>query len=182
MNLQQTANKIIFTGPVGAGKTTAISSISDVEPFCTEQYATDETKARKDLTTVAMDYGVLKLGSGEHIHLYGTPGQSRFDFMWDILTEGGIGVIILIDNCRENPLEDFAFFVNAFHSFIRDTAAVVGITRSDLAYKPGIDDYWRVASELDLTIPIFEVDARDRRDVTYLVQALLYSLDSGLSE
>ena len=92
MSLNTTANKIIFTGPVGAGKTTAISSISDVEPFCTEQTATDETKSRKDLTTVAMDYGMLKLNCGELIHLYGTPGQSRFDFMWDILLQGGIGL------------------------------------------------------------------------------------------
>ena len=182
MNMNLTSNKIIFTGPVGSGKTTAISSISDVEPFCTEQFATDETKARKDLTTVAMDYGMLKLISGEQIHLYGTPGQSRFDFMWDILTEGGIGVVILIDNCRPSPLEDFAFFINAFRSFIKETAAVVGITRSDLANLPGIDAYWRVANELDLNIPIFEVDARDKRDVTYLVEALLYSLDAGLIE
>jgi len=182
MNLQHTANKIIFTGPVGAGKTTAISTISDVEPFRTEQYATDETRDRKELTTIAMDYGVLKLGCGEHIHLYGTPGQSRFDFMWDILTEGGIGVIILIDNSRPNPLDDFAFFAGAFQSFIKDTAAVVGVTRSDVSQILKIDDYWRVATELDLIIPIFEVDARDKRDITYLVQALLYSLDAGLSE
>jgi len=182
LNMYMTTNKIIFTGPVGAGKTTAISTISDVEPFCTEQFATDETKERKELTTVAMDYGMLKLQSGELIHLYGTPGQSRFDFMWEILTEGGIGVVILIDNSRPNPLEDFAFFVNSFRSFIRDTAAVVGITRSDIAHRPGIDDYWRITSELDLNVPIFEVDARDRNDVVCLVQALLYSLDAGIEE
>lgn len=176
------ANKILFTGPVGAGKTTAISTISDVEPFRTEQYATDETKERKELTTVAMDYGMMRLSCGEHIHLYGTPGQSRFDFMWEILTEGGIGVVILIDNCRPNPLEDYAFFVNAFRSFIQDTAAVVGVTRSEYPNRPGIEDYWRVTNELDLNIPIFEVDARDRRDVTCLIQALLYSLDAGLVE
>jgi len=177
-----TANKIIFTGPVGAGKTTAISSISDVEPFCTEQFATDETRDRKEMTTVAMDYGMLKLESGELIHLYGTPGQSRFDFMWDVLTEGGIGVVILIDNCRPNPLEDFAFFINAFQSFTSNCAAVVGITRSESTYKPGLDDYWRITSELNLNIPILEVDPRERRDVTFLIQALLYSLDAGLSE
>jgi len=182
MDINMTSNKIIFTGPVGAGKTTAITSISDVEPFATEQFATDETKDRKELTTVAMDYGMLKLACGEVIHLYGTPGQSRFDFMWEILTQGGIGVVILIDNGRANPMEDFSFFVNAFRSFINDTAAVVGITRSDLTSRPGIEDYWRVAKELGLNIPIFEVDARERKDVTYLVQALLYSLDAGLKE
>jgi len=69
--------KIIFTGPVGAGKTTAIASISDVEPFSTDKLSTDMTAKRKAKTTVAMDYGYMKLDSGETIHLYGTPGQER---------------------------------------------------------------------------------------------------------
>ncbi|RKZ90665.1 MAG: GTP-binding protein, partial [Gammaproteobacteria bacterium] len=84
--------KIIFTGPVGAGKTTAITSISDVPPVGTDASASDMTKKRKGSTTVAMDYGILKLDGGEQIHLYGTPGQERFDFMWEILTTGGLGL------------------------------------------------------------------------------------------
>lgn len=82
-------HKIIFTGPVGAGKTTAITSISDVPTLRTDEIASDMTKNRKSETTVAMDYGILNLGNGERVHLYGTPGQERFNFMWDILTEGG---------------------------------------------------------------------------------------------
>ena len=84
-------HKIIFTGPVGAGKTTAISALSDTEIVCTNEAATDMTQDRKKETTVAMDYGIMKLAGGERIHLYGTPGQERFNFMWEILVEGGIG-------------------------------------------------------------------------------------------
>ncbi len=84
-------HKIIFAGPVGAGKTTAIKSLSDIPVMTTDEDATDMTTNRKPQTTVAMDYGLLKLEGGERVHLYGTPGQERFDFMWDILTEGGLG-------------------------------------------------------------------------------------------
>jgi len=178
----KSVNKIIFSRPVGAGKTTSIAAISDIEPFSIEQAASDETKERKALTTVAIDYGVLKLNSREHIHLYGTPGQSRFDFMWEILTDGGVGLILMIDNCRPDPLQDFAFFLNAFNDFIRRTAVVVGITRKELSPSPSIGEYRRVMKELDLNIPIFEVEARNRREVIYLVQTLLYCLDPGLAE
>ena len=175
------AHKIIFTGPVGAGKTTSIAAISDVEPFVTEQIATDATKHRKEQTTVAMDYGMLKLENNERIHLYGTPGQERFNFMWDILTDGGVGLILLIDNKRANPLDDFSFFIQSFKDFIEQTAAVVGVTRMDIACKPALEDYRRVMRELSMNVPIFEVDARERKDVIYLVQTLLYCLDPRIA-
>ncbi|VAW83248.1 putative ATP/GTP-binding protein [hydrothermal vent metagenome] len=103
-------HKIIFTGPVGAGKTTAIASVSDVPLLSTEKSATDMTKNMKPNTTVALDYGSINLGGKERIHLYGTPGQERFDFMWDILTKGGIGLLLLLNNSRPDPFHDMRFF------------------------------------------------------------------------
>jgi signal recognition particle receptor subunit beta len=176
------ANKIIFTGPVGAGKTTSIAAISDIVPFVTEQIATDETRQRKETTTVAMDYGMIKLPEGEKIHLYGTPGQDRFNFMWDILSEGGIGLVILIDNMRPSPLDDLKFFIGAFKEFIDKTAAVVGVTRMDLSEKPHLNDYHRILNESGLNVPVCEVDGRKSGDIVTLIQALLYSLDPGLCE
>lgn len=175
------AYKIIFTGPVGAGKTTSIAAVSDVEPFVTEQIATDDTKNRKEHTTVAMDYGMLKLENNERIHLYGTPGQERFNFMWDILTDNGIGLVLLIDNKRANPLDDFSFFLQSFKGFIEETAVVVGVTRMDIVSKPTLEDYRRVMRELNMNVPIFEVDARERKDVIYLIQTLLYCLDPRIA-
>ena len=98
--------KVLFTGPVGAGKTTAIRTISDNLPMMTDVSATDETKDRKPQTTVAMDYGVIRLGRNEVVHLYGTPGQERFDFMWEILQEGALGLVVLVDNARPSPIAD----------------------------------------------------------------------------
>ena len=173
--------KIIFTGPVGAGKTTAITSISDVPPVKTDESASDMTKNRKASTTVAMDYGVMNLAGGEKIHLYGTPGQERFDFMWDILTVGGIGLVLLLDNTRDQPFQDMRFFLDAFSGFIKKTSVAIGVTQMDLSNKPTIDDYHQELLHLGLKPPLFAIDAREKNDVSLLVQALLYSLDPGLT-
>jgi signal recognition particle receptor subunit beta len=172
--------KIIFTGPVGAGKTTAISSISDIPPVKTDATASDMTKNRKSTTTVAMDYGVMNLEGGEKVHLYGTPGQERFDFMWDILTHGGIGLVLLLDNTRTDPFQDMRFFLEAFDKFITDTSVAIGVTQMDISSKPSISDYHQQLQTLGLKPPVFSVDAREHNDVSLLVQALLYSLDPGL--
>jgi signal recognition particle receptor subunit beta len=174
--------KIIFTGPVGAGKTTAIASISDIAPIKTDTRASDMTQNKKKQTTVAMDYGVLKLDGGEQIHLYGTPGQERFDFMWEILTTGGIGLVLLVDNTQENPMNDLKFFLEAFSDFIGKTNVVIGITRMDLAKKPTIEDYRVELKEMSLNPPLFEVDARQKSDISLLVQALLFTLDPSIKE
>ena len=173
-------HKIIFTGPVGAGKTTAITSISDVPPLRTDELASDMTRNCKAETTVAMDYGILNLGDGERVHLYGTPGQERFNFMWDILTEGGVGLILLLDNTRPAPLQDMRFFLDEFNAFVAQTQVAIGITRTDQIDYPTIDDYHLELKQDQRKLPIFHVDARSRQDVSLLVEALLYSLDPGL--
>ncbi|WP_457673170.1 GTP-binding protein [Thiolapillus sp.] len=173
-------HKIIFTGPVGAGKSTAIRSLSDIAPVSTDERASDITRHRKDQTTVAMDYGVLKLDGGETVHLYGTPGQERFDFMWDILTHGGIGLILLINNARPAPFSDLHFFLSAFDRFIDRTALAIGVTQTDVAHRPTLEDYYRELPAKFINTPIFEVDARERHDVVILVESLLFSLDQCL--
>ncbi len=170
--------KIIFAGPVGAGKTTAVTAASDIPPVRTDAAASDEVRALKPNTTVAMDYGAMKLADGSTIHLYGTPGQQRFDFMWEILTEGGIALLLMIDNSRGDPLKELRFYLGAFSGFIRKTAVAIGVTHVDLAATPRLSDY---RQELDRAgfgcVPVFEVDARSRRDVCLLIEAVLSVID-----
>ena len=170
--------KIIFAGPVGAGKTTAVSAASDIPPVRTDAAASDDVREIKPNTTVALDYGAMKLADGSTIHLYGTPGQERFDFMWEILTEGGIALILLIDNARGDPLKELRFYLGAFSGFIRKTAVAIGVTHMDLGAAPRLADY---QAELDKAgfgcVPVFEVDARERRDVCLLIEAVLSAID-----
>ncbi len=170
-------HKVLFTGPVGAGKTTAIRTLSDHLPVMTDVVATDETRDRKPRTTVAMDYGVIRLGRSEVVHLYGTPGQERFDFMWEILQEGALGLLVLVDNARPDPLGDLDRFLDAYDEFIARTAVAVGVTRTDLAPFPRRRDHVAVVARRGLRAPVLTVDARDRTDASLLLQSLLYSLD-----
>lgn len=173
-------HKLIFSGPVGAGKTTAIAAVSDIPPVVTDVRATDEIAQVKESTTVAMDYGVLNLDSGERVHLYGTPGQERFDFMWEILSEGAIGLVLLVTNTRPDPLQDLRFFLDAFAPLISSTRLAVGVTGLDVERRPTLSDHRQVLLERGLRHPVFEVDARRRQDVAMLIQALLLSEDPGI--
>jgi signal recognition particle receptor subunit beta len=100
--------------------------------------------------------------------------------MWDILITGGIGLILLLDNTRTDPFQDMKFFLDAFSGFIDETGVAIGVTQLDLNNKLTIYDYHKQLQNLGITPPIFAVDAREKNDVSLLIQALLYSLDPGL--
>lgn len=171
--------KFIFTGPPGAGKTTAIASISEFPPVSTDVFATDEIAAVKHKTTVAMDFGEITLDNGQKVRLYGTPGQRRFDFMWKILVQGGLGLIILINNTQPDPLADLAQYLDDFADFIQQTDAVIGITCMDANATPGIDDYYEFLQKRGEMYPVFAIDARDKDDVLLLLDALLACLENS---
>lgn len=166
-------HKIIFAGPVGSGKTSAIACLSEIPIVSTDVCATDEVKERKETTTVAMDYGFFTLDDGEYIHLYGTPGQERFDFMWDILAEGGLGLVLLLDATAIDPIAELSRYLDAFSGFIDETGAVIGITHSDVGNPECFDSIQSHLVSRNRPYPILEVDAREAEDVKLLVLALL---------
>lgn len=173
--------KFIFTGTPGAGKTTAIAAISDFPPVSTDASVTDELIEVKEGTTVAMDFGELTLDSGERIGLYGTPGQERFRHMWEILINGGLGLIILVDNSRPDPIADLKIYLDNFKQFILDTGAVIGITRSDLNPKIGLQNYQDFLEKEGWVLPIFEADARSKDDVLLLLDMLMATVEMNNS-
>jgi len=166
-------DKIIFTGPVGAGKTTAIAAISDVAPVSTDVMATDSTRQLKNKTTVGLDYSYISVGNGKRIHLYGTPGQERFSFMWKILSRGGIGLVLLIPNDHPDPIGKMEFYLNAFEGFIKETGVVIGITRVGIDDNATLTQYQEKLFERQQVYPVFEVDARSDNDMSTLINALL---------
>ncbi len=172
-------HKILFAGPVGAGKTTAIASVSDTPVASTEASATDEVRERKASTTVAMDYGTLRIDDALTIQLVGTPGQERFSFMWDILSMGAIGVVIMIDNARPDPLADLETYLGAFKGLLDQDggAGVVCVTRFDVAANPPLAAHERRVRQLGHRLPVFEMDARRRRDVKTALLAMASELN-----
>ncbi|MDO5625981.1 MAG: ATP-binding protein [Pseudomonadota bacterium] len=169
--------KLVFAGPVGAGKTTAIQSLSDIDVVRTEANASDEVQRLKKTTTVAMDYGLMKLPGGDQVRLYGTPGQKRFDFMWDILTENALGLVLMLRATAPDPVADLHTYVGEFRDFIDRSALVVGITHAE-------DGGWQARQLISRELvrmglpPIaMDTDARSRAHMATLVKALIYGID-----
>lgn len=169
--------KIVFAGPVGAGKTTAIRSLSDIEVVSTEADASDDVRKIKRTTTVAMDYGLMRLDNGDQIRLYGAPGQKRFDFMWEILTENSLGLVLVINAAAADPVAELRQYLDSFRPLIDRTAVVVGVTHTDQGH--AAVRYLLIKEMQRQGIPacVMDADARSRPDVAMLVKTLLFSID-----
>lgn len=177
MNLH--SDKIIFTGPVGAGKTSAIGAVSDVPPVSTDvNFSTGQECQIKDVTTVAMDYSYIQLDDGAKVHLFGTPGQQRFDFMWHILVEGGLGLVLLVNIDHPSPIAELNRYLDAFQDFIEKTGVVIGITRTGVNDQATLEDFQNCLLQRGQVYPIFEVDGRSSEDIKVLLNALLAVITS----
>ena len=168
------AVKIVVTGPFAAGKTTLIRTISEITVLSTERGITDSTRARKSETTVAMDFGRITIDRDLVLYLFGTPGQERFDFMWEILGEGMLGYVVLVDAEREDSLQEAAGILDAFRRMAR-VPYVVALNRSS-----GIDheEEARIRERLDLRpdVALLPCDATDKESVKSVLLALLYAV------
>jgi uncharacterized protein len=158
------AIKILIAGGFGAGKTTLVSSLTEIRPLRTEEDLsapsalidlTDGVEG-KTTTTVAMDFGRITIRDDLVVYLFGTPGQQRFWFMWDELAVGALGAVVLADTRR---LADSFPAVDYFEQ--RSTPFVVAVNCFDGArrFEPEII---RSALSLNLDVPVILCDARER--------------------
>jgi len=170
--------KFIFTGPPGAGKTTAIASISDEPPIITNAISSQKVDAN-GVAAAAMDFAEITLQDDTVVHLYGIPGQERFRFIWEVIIRGGLGLIILIDNTRTSPLDDLDIYLDNFADYIKTTSAVIGITRINKEDKDSLqlDDYHKHLKKRNLELPLFPVDTRKNKDISLLLDSLMAMLE-----
>lgn len=168
--------KLLFTGPTGAGKTTAIAAVSEVPPVITDVLNTDE-EVSKEHTTVGLDFGEITLDNGDKLRLFGTPGQKRFSFMWDILGKGAIGLIVLLDNSAPDPVADLKRYMDGFAGLIRETACVIGVGRLEGGSACSMDDFAHTVQGYGIVCPIIPVDVRERAQVLVLIDLLLTQLE-----
>jgi len=125
------------------------------------------------MTTVAMDFGVVPISEEEVFHVYGAPGQERFDFMWEIISIGVCGVVLLIDNNRNYPNRDLNAFISAFDKQIEATRLIVGVTRTDIKADPPLEAYAQWLGELGVNAEVACIDPRKKDDVLFLLYRLL---------
>jgi hypothetical protein len=173
--------KVVVTGPFNAGKTEFISSISEIEVVSTEQKITDGSRVVKGHTTVAMDYGRITVDKDLILYLFGTPGQKRFDFMWDILAEGMLGFVVLVDSARPETFREAKMILDRFRRY-SPTPYVIAANKQDHedAWPP---DDLRIALRVASDAKVLACVATDKEIVKTVLLELLYTiLDSTEKE
>ncbi len=166
--------RLVVTGPVGAGKSTFIRSVSEIEVVDTDRQATDETALLKKKTTVAFDFGRLQFGPEMALHLYGTPGQARFDFMWDILIRKAHAYILLVAAHRPQEFRH-ARRILSFMKQRSQAPMIVGLTHADCPGAWGADNIAIALGYLhpETQPPLIAINANESASVAQAVLVLV---------
>lgn len=172
--------KIVVTGPFNAGKTEFIQSVSEIDVVSTEKKISSQKEKVKDATTVAMDFGRITVDEDLVLYLFGTPGQKRFDFMWEILSEGMLGFIVIVDSNRPETFREARMILETFRAYA-PTPYVVAANKQDLPDAWELEDM-RLALRLDPNIKFLPCVAFDKESVKNVLLELLYSILSEMEE
>jgi uncharacterized protein len=167
--------KMVVTGPFSAGKTEFIQSVSEIDVVSTERkISSAQEKAVKEATTVAMDFGRITVDDDLVLYLFGTPGQRRFDFMWEILSEGMLGFVVMVDSTRPETFREARSILETFRAYA-PTPYVVAANKQDVKDAWEVDDM-RHALRLDSKVKLIPCVATDRDSVKSILLELLYSI------
>ena len=172
--------KMVVTGPFNAGKTEFIQSVSEIDVVSTERKISSEAEKVKNATTVAMDFGRITVDDNLVLYLFGTPGQRRFDFMWEILSEGMLGFIVMVDSTRPETFREARNILETFRAYA-PTPYVVAANKQDKEDAWDIDDM-RIALRLDKKVKILPCVATDKETVKAVLLELLYSILAEMEE
>jgi uncharacterized protein len=170
--------KMVVTGPFNAGKTEFIRSVSEIDVVSTERKISSDSEKVKETTTVAMDFGRITVDNDLVLYLFGTPGQKRFDFMWEILSEGMLGFVVMVDSTRPETFREARSILETFRAYA-PTPYVVAANKQDQedAWEPG--DI-RIALRLDPKVKLLPCIAPDKEAVKTVLLELLFSILSEM--
>jgi small GTP-binding protein len=167
--------KMVVTGPFSSGKTEFIKAISEIDVISTERTITTPAEQQvKENTTVAMDFGRITVDEELVLYLFGTPGQRRFDFMWEILAEGMLGFVVMVDSAKPETFREAKSILETFRAYA-PTPYVVAANKQDHPDAWHTDDL-RIALRLDSGVRLVPCVARDKMSVRNVLLELLYAI------
>jgi signal recognition particle receptor subunit beta len=166
--------KMVVTGPFNAGKTEFIRSVSEIDVVSTERRISAQAERVKDSTTVAMDFGRISIDDDLVLYLFGTPGQKRFDFMWEILSEGMLGFVVIVDSTRPETFREARSILETFHAYA-PTPYVVAANKQDRGDAWDLEDL-RIALRLSPHVKVVNCIATRKESVKKVLLELLYSI------
>ncbi len=172
--------KIVVTGPFNSGKTEFIRSVSEIDVVSTERKISSEPEKVKETTTVAMDFGRITVDEDLVLYLFGTPGQKRFDFMWEILSEGMLGFVVMVDSTRPETFREARSILETFRAYA-PTPYVVAANKQDHRDAWDLDDM-RLALRLDPKVKLLTCVATNKEKVKSVLLELLYGILAEMEE
>ncbi len=164
--------KIVVTGPFSSGKTEFIQSVSEIDVVSTERKISRSAERIKSQTTVAMDFGRITIDEDLILYLFGTPGQRRFDFMWEILSEGMLGFIVLVDSTRPETFREARRILDTFRSY-SPVPYIVAANKQDM------EDAWppedlKIVLQVEREVKVVPCVAVNKESVKQVLLELLY--------
>jgi uncharacterized protein len=166
--------KMVVTGPFNSGKTEFIRSVSEIDVVSTEKKISSTNERVKRTTTVAMDFGRITIDNDLVLYLFGTPGQKRFDFMWEILSEGMLGFVVMVDSTRPETFRESRSILETFRAYA-PTPYVVTANKQDCQDAWDVEDM-RIALRLDPNVKLLPCIAWDKESVKMVLLELLFSI------
>lgn len=168
------AQKLLFIGVPGAGKTCAIAAVCDIAPVRTDVPSSEQDR----WTTAALDFGEVRLDESTRIGVYGLPGQPRFDFLWPILAPGTLGVVLLLDAREAASSQRVAWLLAQYRAHLEDAALVVCVTHLDAPAAAPLGDFREMARQRALDCPVLALDARHADRVRLALRVLVARIEA----
>jgi uncharacterized protein len=173
--------KMVITGPFSSGKTEFIRSISEIDVVSTERdISSAAERTVKESTTVAMDFGRITVDDDLVLYLFGTPGQRRFDFMWEILAEGMLGFVVMVDSTKPETFREAKSILETFRAYA-PTPYVVAANKQDLPDAWNTEDL-RIALRIEEGVKLLPCVANKKDSVKTVLLELLYSILEEMEE
>ncbi len=173
--------KIVIAGPYGAGKTTFVKTLSEVLPIETDVPVTKSAIDNKRSTTVAFDYGRMKVREDLVVHLFGVPGQERFSFMWKIIARGMHGYLFIVDSSSEDRVKEAIGMYSFFRENFPNVPHIIAANKQDV---PNAVDLYTIKSILKVPyeIKVMPLIATNKRSALFVLVALLEEIKKTLLE